>query len=561
MSDAVKGQSAGQAADGILGPNPFVGMRPGEIAAAAQQLMSLAAGQPLHLARAQFWLLGELGRIATGASQLTPEKGDRRFDDPDWLGNPAWRMLMQSYLAWRRAVFDYLDMAGLGQRDGQRLRYVASLFTEALSPTNALATNPAGLKRLVETRGESLLRGWRNYIDDAAANGGMPRQVDAGAFELGRNIATTSGAVVHRSEVLELIQYKPQADRVRERPLIFVPSQINKFYVYDLSPPKSLIQYALKAGLNVFAVSWRNPTAAARDWGLDAYIEALEQAVDAAAAIGGSGDANILGACSGGITCATLAAHLARRGATKLHALTLVVSLLDTESDGQMGLFASPEGVAAAKRQSTAKGVLDGRDMARVFAWMRPNDLVWNYWVNNYVLGNEPPAFDVLYWNCDTTRLPARLHGEFMDMYMENPLPEPGRLVVRGTPIDLGAVASDAYLVAGLTDHITPWQACYRSARLLGGPKRFILGSSGHIQSIINPPGNAKSKYLIGGDALPDAPDDWLVGAKEVRGSWWEDWRQWITARSGEERQAPADLGDARHRPDAPAPGIYVRDA
>jgi polyhydroxyalkanoate synthase len=340
-----------------------------------------------------------------------------------------------------------------------------------------------------------------------------------------------------------------------------VTSQINKYYVYDLSPPKSLIRFALASGLDVFAVSWRNPTPAQRDWRLDTYVGALEEAVDAAAAIAGAADVNIIGACSGGITCATLAGHLAHRGATKLHTLTLLVSLLDTESDGQLGRFASRDGVAAAKAQSAARGVLDGRDMARVFAWMRPNDLVWSYWVNNYVLGNPPPAFDILHWNADTTRLPARLHADFMDMYMDNPLPAPGRLVLRGTPIDLGTVRSDCYFVGGLTDHITPWQACYRSARLLGGQRRSVLSSSGHIQSILNPPGNAKARYAVADDPLPADPEALAASAEQRASSWWEDWRDWITARSGETRPAPAAPGDAAHPPLCPAPGVAARTA
>jgi polyhydroxyalkanoate synthase len=386
----------------------------------------------------------------------------------------------------------------------------------------------------------------------------MPSQVDTSAFKVGENLATTHGAVVFRNEVLELIQYYPVTENVSERPLLIVPPQINRFYVFDLSPQKSLVQYALKNGLQVFIVSWRNPTPAQRDWGLETYIGAIREAIDAVRLITGSPDCNLLGACSGGITTVTLLGYLAAHADSSVHALTLLVSVFDT-GNGQtaLGLFASEEAIEAARRHSHVRGVLEGKEMARVFSWLRPNDLIWNYWVHNYLLGQEPPAFDVLYWNNDTTRLPAALHSEFLTIYQCNPLARAGALVVRGTPIDVSQITCDCYILAGTTDHITPWQACYRSSRLLGGQREFILSNSGHIQSILNPPGNPKATFFTNAAQSADA-QDWYAGATKHSGSWWEYWKTWLLAHSGSQKAAPASVGNDTYTVLAEAPGTYV---
>jgi len=304
-------------------------------------------------------------------------------------------------------------------------------------------------------------------------------------------------------------------------------------------------------------VSWRNPTKAQREWGLSTYIAALKEAIDVICAITGSKDVNMLGACSGGLTTASLLGHYAALGEPKVNALTLLVSVLDTQLDTQVALFADEKTLEAAKRRSYQAGVLEGSDMAKVFAWMRPNDLIWNYWVNNYLLGNEPPVFDILYWNNDTTRLPAALHGEFIDMFQTNPLTRPGALEVCGTPIDLKQVTCDFFVVAGTTDHITPWDSCYKSAHLFGGKCEFVLSNSGHIQSILNPPGNPKANYYENAKLTSD-PRAWYHDATHRQGSWWPQWLEWIQARSGEQRETLATLGSARHPPMEAAPGTYV---
>jgi polyhydroxyalkanoate synthase len=307
----------------------------------------------------------------------------------------------------------------------------------------------------------------------------------------------------------------------------------------------------------VFAVSWRNPTAAQRDWGLDTYVGALRDATDAVLEITGAGRLNVLGACAGGITTATLLGHLAALGDARVASATFPVTVLDTSVETTMDLLASEKTVASSIARSQKLGVLSGREMRRVFAWLRPNDLVWNYWVNNYLLGQPPPAFDILYWNNDATNLPATLHAEFLDIYLRNSLCHPGTLEVLGTPIDLGKVTADVYAIGALTDHITPWQACYRTPRLFGGKPTFVESTSGHIQALVNPPGNTRSIYLTNDDYVADE-QAWLEGAREHRGTWWEHWRQWLAEHSGARRPAQVHLGSDAHPRITPAPGRYV---
>jgi polyhydroxyalkanoate synthase len=433
-----------------------------------------------------------------------------------------------------------------------------ALFADALAPTNSLLGNPAALKRAFDTAGLSLLRGARNLLHDIGQNGGMPATVDPRPFRLGDNVAASPGAVVHRDDVFELIQYRPATDAVYERPLVVVPPQINKYYVLDIAPGRSFIQHAVASGLPLFTISWRNPTSEQRDWGLDTYVNACLRAIEMAAEITGADAVNVMGLCAGGVTMSLLLGYLAATGGSeRVASATLAVAMLDLRSPSLIGLFASDALVAMALRRSRQKGVLEGSEMARVFAWMRPNDLVWNYWVNNYLLGNDPPAFDILFWNADHTRLPASLHADFLDLYVRNPLLEACETTVLGRSIDLQQVRCPSYVVAGITDHIVPWQAGYRTTSILGGPSEFVLSSSGHIQSIVNPPGNPKAAYFTGG-SIQDDPDEWLRGANQTKGSWWEHWANWVSRHSGERRPAPAKLGSRKSRVLDPAPGRYV---
>jgi polyhydroxyalkanoate synthase len=515
-----------------------------------------ALRQPHLVAAHGFSFAAEASRILGGSSKIAPDPKDRRFQDPAWKENGLYQRGLQLYLSANKEMHDWVDDSIADIDNRRRAHFVLSLFSDALAPSNTIL-NPEALKRLLETGGSSAVQGLRHWLDDLRNNGGMPSQVDKSAFKVGQNLATTPGAVVFRSEVLELIQYQPVTEKVSERPLLVVPPQINKFYVFDLSPKKSLAQYLLINGVQTFIISWRNPTPAQRDWGLDTYVEAIEEAIDVIRDITGSDDCNLLGACAGGMTAIALVGHLAASGDRRVNAATLLVSSFDTGDDpGMLGLFATEEAIEAARRHSHSQGVLDGKEMERVFAWLRPNDLVWNYWVNNYLLGREPPAFDVLYWNSDSTRLPAKFHGELLTLYQENPLPVPGKLTVRGTPIDLSQVDCDFYDVAGVTDHIVPWESCYHSSLLLG-KREFILSNSGHIQSILNPPGNPKATYFTNAERPVDAKA-WLEGATKQNGSWWEHWRDWLLARSGPQKEAPAAPGNSTYTPLADAPGTYV---
>jgi polyhydroxyalkanoate synthase subunit PhaC len=550
-----------QAAEHTLAANPLVGVRGQDILDSARLLLGQLVSNPAVAARQYLAFLAELGRIATGGSELAPDAKDRRFADPAWRESVAYRSLAQGYLAWGNALHRFLDEAAIDKRDAERARFVVSLVVDAMSPTNSLAGNPAALKKLVDTGGASLVHGLENLVGDLVRNGGLPAQVDTRTLAVGKNLATTPGEVVYRTPVMELIQYRPMGDEVHKRPLLIAPPQINKFYVFDLAPEKSIIQYCLKGNLQAFAISWKNPTAAERRFGIDTYVGALEEAVDVMRDITGSADVNIWGSCSGGITMSAFLAHLAARGDSKVHSATVAVCVLDmavTQST-TAGVFVTPESIVAAKSASQLAGVVEGQELARMFAWMRPNDLIWNYWVNNYLLGNTPPAFDVLYWNNDTTRLPARLHADFLDLIDTNPYVNSGRLEVRGTPLDMRRVNLDSYVVAGLTDHITPWQGCYNTATLYGKRSTFVLANSGHIQSLLNPPGNPKACFWTGAASAAGA-EAWLEQAEKQSGSWWPHWLDWIKARSGEMTPPPATLGSDLNPPLEAAPGRYVME-
>ena len=543
-----------------LAVNPLIGIRRKDVLSAATKLVGYLARHPRMVSGQYAKLLTEYTRIAVGRSTLAPAQGDRRFADPAWSGNAIFRRLLQAYVATGKSLDHCIDGIRMDPVNAERARFVASLFVDAIAPSNFVATNPAALKKLFDTRGASVIRGFANFVEDLASGRGLPKQVDARPFVVGKNLASTPGAVVYRNELLELMQYIPMTEQVYQRPLMIVPPQINKYYAFDLAPSKSIVQWSLASGLQTFVVSWRNPTRQHADCGFDAYVTALEEAVDAMREITRSPDVNVWGACSGGITLTAFLGHLAARGKRKVHAATLTVCLIDTSSVQQTtaGLFVTPATIAAAKAASRKRGVVDGSDLARMFAWMRPNDLIWNYVVNNYLLGNDPPAYDILFWNNDTTRLPARLHADFLDLLESNPFRSPGKLRVRGSKVDVGRIGIDTYVVGGLTDHITPWRGVYQTARLYGGPRSmFVLSSSGHIQSLINPPGNAKS-WFMADPARAATAEAWLDRRQKNDGSWWPHWREWIRARSGRLQPANAEPGSPRHRALGAAPGSYV---
>jgi polyhydroxyalkanoate synthase len=419
--------------------------------------------------------------------------------------------------------------------------------------------NPAALKRFVETGGQSTLDGLQNFLKDMVDNGGMPAQVDKSAFKVGGNLATTKGAVVFRNEMIELIQYTPTTQEVYETPVLFVPSMINKFYVLDLAPGRSMFEYALSQGIQVFAISWKNPSSAESGWSIDNYLEQILNACAATREISGSSQVHLAAVCAAGMLISSVAGFLATRGDKQVRSLTTIVTGLDNSvEDTKLSIFTAPDMVEVIAGISQAQGVLDGRNLSSAFTWMRPNDLVWNYWVNNYLMGNPPPAFDILYWNSDATRMPARTHREFLDQGLVNAFTKPGAVQVFGTPIDMAQVKCDAYVMGGLTDHICPWKNSYSGAKLYGGKTEFVLVGSGHVQSMVNPPGNPKSAYFVN-TKLPGVADEWLKTAEKKPGSYWEHWAPWIQARSGAKRPARAP-GSALFPPIGEAPGQYVME-
>jgi polyhydroxyalkanoate synthase subunit PhaC len=528
---------------------------------AARTIAGLAR-HPTRAARHVGRLGAEFVNAATGRSERTPAKGDRRFGDRAWQENWFLHRVLQSYLATCEAVDQLITDADLDWRTERQARFAATNVLDVLAPTNFPWSNPAVLKESVDRGGANLVQGARRFVRDMAQSPRLPASVDVTKFEVGGNLALSAGSVVLHTDVFELIHYRPMTEQVREVPVLFVPPTINKFYILDLAPGRSMVEHLLGEGLQVLMISWRNPEAAEGHFDLDTYAQAVLEAREAVAEITKQPAVHVNAACSGGTITACALGHLAATGRQHLLAsLTMMVCALDNARLGTAAAFMSRELAAAAVADSARKGYLDGRALAGVFAWLRPNDLVWNYVVNNYLLGKDPPAFDILYWNQDTVRLAAGLHRDFIRLALENSLTRAGAVEVLGTPIDLGAIDLDSYVIAGLNDHIVPWENAYRSAQLFGGFSRFVLSTSGHIQALVNPPGRegaeSRASYRRTDDRPPD-PDAWVAEADVKRGSWWPDYIEWLAERSGELRSAPTALGSRTYKATAKAPGIYV---
>jgi polyhydroxyalkanoate synthase len=505
-------------------------------------------------------LLGELGRIAVGRSQVEPSRRDRRFADPGWTGNPLLRRTMQAYLAAAETAEGVVAEVDLGEADSQRVGFVLSNLIDALAPSNNPLLNPAAVKAAVDSGGGSAVAGLRQFVADMAVAPRVPSMVEPDAFKVGVDLAVTPGSVVLRTPVFELIQYRPVTPAVRQVPLLMVPPVINKFYVMDLAPGRSMVEYLVGSGLQVFMISWRNPDARQAKWDLQTYGQAIVDAMDAVERVTGSDRTALAGTCSGGIIAAMVAAHLANIGQRdRIAALTFLVTVLDQARAGLASAVIDERTARVAAAASRARGYLDGRSLAEVFAWLRPNDLIWNYWVNNYLLGKKPPPFDILFWNADTTRMTAGLHRDFLELGAANALVSPGAATMLGSPVDLGAVDRDSYIVAGITDHICPWQSCYQSTQLLGGRDRFVLSTSGHIAAMVNPPGNEKARYQVAKKSPAD-PQEWLRRAETRHGSWWPDYAGWLAGRCGDEKAAPGEPGGGGLAPVCDAPGTYVYD-
>ncbi len=494
---------------------------------------------------------------------------DRRFAAQEWAQNPGASYLAQMYLLNARTLMKLADGLEGDEKTRQRVRFAVQQWVDAASPSNYLALNPEAQRLALQTGGESIAQGVRHLLEDVQK--GHVSQTDEAVFEVGRNVATTEGAVVYEDELFQLLEYKAAGAKVHERPMLFVPPCINKYYILDLQPDNSLIRYTVEQGHRVFVISWRNPDeslaqATWDDYVEDAVIRAIDVVQEIAGCAGRDESVNTLGFCVGGTLLATALAVLAARGRKPAASMTLLTTFLDFSETGVMDLFIDEAMVQLREMtlgpQSPAGGgLLKGQELASTFSSLRPNDLLWNYVVGNYLKGETPPPFDLLYWNSDSTNLPGPMFCWYLrNTYLENKLAQPGALTVCGQALDLGLVDTPAYLYASREDHIVPWDAAYRSTRVLPGKKRFVMGASGHIAGVINPPAKNKRSYWTNAAAgFPEDPQAWLGKAKETPGSWWPDWAQWLQSHSGKLVAAPKAYGARQYKAIEPAPGRYVK--
>ena len=493
------------------------------------------------------------------AFKVAAEPGDRRFSAPEWKESPIYDYLHQAYLLNTQYLKQVVEVIpAQDAKSKERMRFLARQMADAMAPSNFAATNPEFIKTALETKGQSITDGVNNLIKDFEK--GRISMTDESVFEVGKNIATTEGAVVFENDMMQLIQYTPMTPKVGTRPLVVVPPCINKFYIMDLQPDNSLIRFMVDQGNTVFLVSWRNPSEAHAQVGWDDYLEQGPiTALHIAQEITKVKQVNALGFCVGGTILTSALAVLKERGEDPVASLTLLTTLLDFSDTGEIGLFIDEQGVTAREGTIGKGGLLPARDLANTFSFLRANDLVWNYVTGNYLKGEKPKAFDLLYWNSDSTNLPGPFACWYMrNMYLENNLRVPGKLAMCGANVDLGKLDMPVYLLATREDHIVPWQSAYQSTRILGGKIRFVLGASGHIAGVINPPTKNKRSYWVNEDVKTEA-EGWLTAAEEKKGSWWADWADWLKPLSGEQR-APRKPGNANYKPIEPAPGRYVRE-
>jgi polyhydroxyalkanoate synthase len=506
--------------------------------------------------QAKLWAALSSGKRETLAE---PEPGDRRFAAKEWQDNPYYDYLKQSYLLAARYLEQLVEAAQLEPQAKDRARFAAQQWIDAMCPANFPATNPDALREALETRGESLTRGLANLLADAQRK--RISQTDPSAFEVGRNLAVTPGEVVYENDLIELIQYKAAAAEVALRPLVIVPPCINKYYILDLQPENSFVAHAIAEGNTVFMVSWRNVEAAQGHFTWDDYLEqGVFQALRIGKEIAGSDRVNALGFCVGGTLLGAGLAVLAARKEELVASATFLTTMLDFSETGRIGVFVDEPSVAAREAAIGAGGIMPGTQLDFVFSILRANDLVWPYVVNNYLRGSRPAAFDILHWNSDSTNLPGPMFCYYLrNTYLENKLCVPGALVNCGVPVDLGAVTVPVFVFSTREDHIVPWRSAYRTLAHLGAAdKTFVLGASGHIAGVINPPAKKRRSHWMG-TPYPDDPDAWFSSAQEVPGSWWPAWSQWLGRHGGGKRKAPARQGNAKYKPIEPAPGRYVK--
>lgn len=528
------------------------------ILAAQPQVQANSALQASYFEKqSQLW-----ASMLSGKPQsiVEPEPGDRRFSSREWRDNPYYDYLRQSYLLASRYVQDLVETAPLEGEAKERARFAARQWIDAMSPANFAATNPAALREAIQTRGESLTRGLANLLADVQK--GRISQTDEAAFEVGRNLAVSKGEVVYENELIQLIQYTPLTGEVFERPLVMVPPCINKFYVLDLQQENSFVRHAVESGHTVFMVSWRNVGPAQGHLGWDDYVEkGVFSALRVAREITGADKVNALGFCVGGTLLGAGLAVLAQKKDDLVASATFLAAMLDFEDTGLIGLLVDESSVATREASIGQSGVLPGSELAFVFSSLRANDLVWPYVVNNYLMGGRPAAFDILYWNADSTNLPGPMYCYYLrNTYLENKLTQPGALTNCGVPVDLGAISLPIFALATREDHIVPWRSAYRTIHLVGSSeKTFVLGASGHIAGIVNPAAKKRRSHWVS-ERLPRDAEEWFSSATEIPGSWWTRWSDWLASRAGGKRAAPKKAGNRKYKPIEPAPGRYVKE-
>jgi polyhydroxyalkanoate synthase len=533
--------------------NLDLGGPPGKVPAVQLSPAKLQALQEQYLKEAQ--------ALWSQSLQGTPEVKDRRFSGDGWASNPVAAFSAAAYLLNARTLMGLADAVEGDEKTRARIRFGVEQWMAAMAPSNFLAFNAEAQKKAIETKGESIAKGMQNLLHDIRQ--GHVSMTDESLFEVGRNVATTEGAVVYENELFQLLEYKPLTTKVYERPFLLVPPCINKFYILDLQPDNSFIRYAVEQGHRTFVVSWRNPheDLAHKTW--DDYVEdGAMAAIDVVQSITGADQINALGFCVGGTILSNALAVMAARGQEPVASATFLTTLIDFADTGILDVFIDEAFVQFRELQMGKGGLMKGQDLASTFSFLRPNDLVWNYVVGNYLKGETPPPFDLLYWNSDSTNLPGPFYAWYLrNFYLENNLVQPGKLTVCGEKLDLGQLTLPVYIYGSREDHIVPINAAYASTQVLPGKKRFVMGASGHIAGVINPPAKNKRSHWIRADGkLPDTLEQWLEGATEHAGSWWTDWSHWLKAHAGKQIAAPKTYGKgAKFKAIEPAPGSYVK--
>ncbi len=551
-----------EAAESTIALGPLVGLAREDFVGAMGVLLRETASDPARTMRHAKSFSEDVVQIMTGKSDLAPDPKDKRFMDAAWQYNPFYKAGAQYYLAIQKGVHNWIEDLELDALEKDRANFISNIVLDSLSPTNTFIGNPSAQKMAINSGGLSLVKGLKNAYNDMMYNDGMVSQVDKKPFKVGENIAISPGNVVFRNEMMELVQYAPTTDKVHEIPQLTIPPQINKMYINDLSPEKSIVKWQVDNGIQTFVISWRNPSKEQGHWDMADYIACCREAIDVICEITGSDKVNVSGGCSGGQTLSMLLSKMAAEKDDRINAATIMVCVLHPkQNDIEAGSLVSENGLELAKQRAAKKGIIEATSLARSFAWLRPNDLIWNYVINNYLLGQDPPAFDVLYWNADATNLSAALMGDFLHIYETLAFVNHGQVEMVDHKVDLSKVKNDMFILGGVTDHITPWRATYRSTQLFGSKNiEYVLSQSGHMQAILNPPGNPKAKYFKSKKAnhTPAKVDDWLESTEEVAGSWWPYWMEWIQKRSGKKVAAPKTTGSKKYPAMEKAPGTYV---